>query len=360
MSLEARVGPPIAEAEAVRIAGELYGVAALAERVNGEYDDNFDLTGADGQELVHKVMHPGGEGPFIDLQCQALRHLAQRAPHLSLPRVLPDRSGELCSAVTVADGSTRLVWLLTFVKGTVLAKVRPHAPELLSDLGRFLGEMDVALHSFSHPAAHRELKWDSSRAAWIKNYVQHIVDAKGRALVEKFLALYESQVLPVLPRLRRSVIYGDANDYNVVVSDPWPQPRKVTSVIDFGDMHDGLIVSEPAIAAAYSILGKKDPLRAAAAIVAGYHQTFPLDETELSVLYALVGARLAVSVVNSACRKLLKPDDSYVTVSEAPAWEALQRLAEIHPRLAHHPVRPGCGIPAAPPNQPNRRWPAAD
>src|SRR5216684_1320263 len=356
MSLEARVGPPIAEAEAVRIASELYGVEASAQALPGEYDDNFHLTGTDGQEHVLKVMHPEREHSFIDMQCQALGHLAQRAPHLSLPRVLPDRSGELFSTVTIADGSTRLVWLLTFVKGIVLAKVRPHAPELLGDLGRFLGEMDVALRSFSHPAAHRELKWDSTRAAWIKNYVQHIADAKGRALVEKFLGLYDSNVVPALPRLRRSVIYGDANDYNVLVSDPWPQPRKVTSVIDFGDMHYGLTVSEPAIAAAYAILGEKDPLQAAAAIVAGYHKAFPLEGTELAVLYALIGTPLAVSVVNSACRKLLRPDDPYVTVSEASAWEALQRLAEIHPRFAYYAFRNACGLPAAPQSSRVQRW----
>ncbi len=356
MSLEARVGPPIAEAEAVRIASELYGVEASAQALPGEYDDNFHLTGTDGQEHVLKVMHPEREHSFIDMQCQALGHLAQRAPHLSLPRVLPDRSGELFSTVTIADGSTRLVWLLTFVKGIVLAKVRPHAPELLGDLGRFLGEMDVALRSFSHPAAHRELKWDSTRAAWIKNYVQHIADAKGRALVEKFLGLYDSNVVPALPRLRRSVIYGDANDYNVLVSDPWPQPRKVTSVIDFGDMHHGLTVSEPAIAVAYAILGKKDPLQAATGIVAGYHKAFALEETELAVLYALIGTRLAVSVVNSACRKPLKPDDPYVTVSEASAWEALQRLAEIHPRLAHYTFRAACGLPAVPQSEKVKDW----
>jgi 4-aminobutyrate aminotransferase-like enzyme/Ser/Thr protein kinase RdoA (MazF antagonist) len=356
MSLEARVGPPIGEAEAIRIARELHGVESSARALPGEYDDNFHLTGADGQEHVLKVMHPARERSFIDMQCQALRHLAQRAPHLSLPRVLPGHDGELFSAVTLADGSTRLVWLLTFVKGTVLAKVRPHAPELLSDLGRFLGEMDAALYSFSHPAAHRELKWDSSRAAWIKNYVQHLADAKGRALVEKFLGLYDSEVVPALPRLRRSVIYGDANDYNVLVSDPWPQPRKVASVIDFGDLHHGLTVSEPAIAAAYATLGQKDPLQAAACIVAGYHKAFPLEETELPVLYTLIGTRLAVSVVNSACRKLLKPDDPYVTVSEAPAWEALQGLAEIHPRLAHYTFRAACGLPAVPQSRKMKDW----
>jgi len=356
MSLEARAGPPIAEAEAARIAHELFGVEVSAQALPGEYDDNFRLTGADGQEHVLKVMHPARERSFIDMQCQALRHLAQRAPHLSLPRVLPDHDGELFSTVTIADGSTRLVWLLTFVKGTVLARVRPHAPELLSDLGRFLGEMDAALHSFSHPAAHRELKWDSTRAAWIKNYLQHITDAPGRALVEKFLGIYDSDVVPALPRLRRSVIYGDANDYNILVSDPWPQPRKVTSVIDFGDLHHGLTVSEPAIAAAYAILGKTDPLQAAAPIVAGYHKTFPLEEAELSVLYALIGTRLAVSVVNSSCRKRLKPDDPYVTVSEASAWEALRRLAEIHPRLAHYTFRGACGLPAVPQSEKVKDW----
>jgi 4-aminobutyrate aminotransferase-like enzyme/Ser/Thr protein kinase RdoA (MazF antagonist) len=356
MLLEARVAHPTTEAEAARIARELYGLEVSARTLPGEYDDNFQLKATDGCAYVLKVMHPAREHSFIDLQCQALRHLAQRAPHLALPRVLLSRSGELFTSITATDGSARLVWLLTFVKGKVLAEVRPHTPELLGDLGRFLGEMDAALRSFSHPSAHRELKWDSSRAAWIKDYVQHIGDAKRRALVEKFLGLYESEVVPALPRLRRSVIYGDANDYNVLISDPWPQPRRVTSVIDFGDMHHGLTISEPAIASAYAILGKKDPVQDTAAIVAGYHKAFPLEELELSVLFVLIGARLAVSVTNSAHRKILKPNDSYVTVSEAPAWEALERLAKIHPRFAHYTFRAACGLPPVPQGQAVERW----
>jgi 4-aminobutyrate aminotransferase-like enzyme/Ser/Thr protein kinase RdoA (MazF antagonist) len=306
------------------------------------------------------VMHPAREHSFIDLQCRALTHLAQRAPQLPLPRVTPNRRGELFAPIAAPDGSTRLVWLLTFVNGTVLAEVRPHTPELLGELGRFLGEMDAALQSFTHAAAHRELKWDSSRAGWIKDYVKHIGDSKRRALVEKFIALYEAEVVPNLPRLRRSVIYGDANDHNVMVSDPWPQPRKVVGVIDFGDMHHGITVSEVAIAAAYAILEKDDPLQAVSAVVAGYHGAFPLDELELSVLYALIGARLAVSVTNSAHRKTLKPDDPYVTVSEAPAWEALERLAKIHPRFAHCTFRVVCGLPAVPQGEKIKQWLAAN
>src|SRR6266852_270222 len=356
MLLEARVAQPTTEAQAVRLARELYVLEATARKLPGEYDDNFHLTSTDGREFVLKVMHPARELSFIDLQCRALTHLAQHAPQLPLPRVITNRSGELFASIGGADGATRLVWLLSFVKGTVLAEVRPHTPELLGDLGRFLGEMDAALQSFEHPAAHRELKWDSSRAGWIKVYVPEIENAGRHALVEKFLAIYEAEVVPKLPRLRRSVIYGDANDHNVLVSDPWPQPRRVVGVIDFGDMHHGLIASEPAIAAAYGILGKDDPLEAATAIVAGYHGAFPLNELELSVLYALIGARLAVSVANSAHRKTLKPNDQYVKVSEAPAWEALERLAKIHPRFGNYTFRAACGLLAVPQSEKIKHW----
>src|SRR6266704_2513121 len=356
MLLEARVVQPVTEAEAARLARELYGLEASAQALPGEYDENFHLRTSDSRAYVLKVMHPAREQSFIDMQCRALVHLAERAPHLSLPRIVRNLKGELFASIPGAEGSARLVWLLTFVEGRVLAEVRPHSPELLGNLGRFLGEMDAALQTFSHPAAHRELKWDSSRARWIKNILQHVADAKQRALVECFLALYEAEVAPVLPRLRRSVIYGDANDHNVLVTEPWPLPRKVASVIDFCDMHHGLIASEPAIAAAYAILDKKNPLPLAATIVAGYQGAFPLDELELSVFCALIGARLAVSVTNSAHRKTVKPDDPYVTVSEAPAWEALERLGKIHPRFAHYTFRAACGLPPVPQGEKIKRW----
>src|SRR5260370_17854536 len=183
MLLEARVAQPVTEAEAARLARELYRLEAAARALPGEYDDNFQLTSADGHAFVLKVMHPARERSFIDLQCRALTHLAQRAPQLPMPRVIPNRSGEQFTLIVAADGSTRLVWLLTFLHGTILAEVRPHSQELLGDLGRFLGEMDSALQSFTHPAAQRELKWDSARAGWIKDHYDVIPDSQRPPLL---------------------------------------------------------------------------------------------------------------------------------------------------------------------------------
>jgi 4-aminobutyrate aminotransferase-like enzyme/Ser/Thr protein kinase RdoA (MazF antagonist) len=372
MLLEERVSRNTTEAEAAELARELYGLAATATSLPGEYDDNFHLTPRDvpgaqprsavpqsisntEQEFVLKVMHPARERSFIDMQVRALQHLATRAPQLTVPRVRLNRQGEAFAAIPAADGSQRLAWLLTYVRGTMLVKARPHSADLLQSLGQFLGALDAALADFAHPAVRRELKWDLARAGWIRAHLHLIRDESQRALVETFLALY-AEVVPALPTLRRSVIYGDANDYNVLVGPPLPQPRKVVSVIDFGDMHESLTVSEVAIAAAYAMLGKENPLHAAAEVVAGYHRAFPLMQEELRVLYALIGTRLAVSVVNSAQRASVKPDDSYVTISEAPAWEALARLARIHPRFAHYTFREACGLDAVPRSELVRKW----
>jgi 4-aminobutyrate aminotransferase-like enzyme/Ser/Thr protein kinase RdoA (MazF antagonist) len=345
---EGRATRPLNEAEARALALRLYGLEAEAVALPGEFDDNFRLASPGGRLHVLKAMHPARERGLVELQCAILAWVEERAPHLPVPRVAPTRKGEGVAVVPGPDGAPRLVWMLGWLPGTPLAEARPRTPELLAGLGRTMGELDAALVGFDHPEARRDFKWDLARASWIREALEHVRDPERRALVERALARYESEVVPALPRLRRGVVHGDANDHNVLVGDPRAHPREVTGLLDFGDAHHGLLVAEPAVAAAYALLGQDDPLAAAAAVVSGYHTAFTLDEEEVSLLFALVGARLAVSVTNSAMRSGCAPSDPYVTVSEAPAWEALARLDRVHPRFAHYTFREACGLPPVP------------
>jgi|SRR5579864_1777646 len=339
--------------DAEAMASKLYGLHAVAAKLPGEYDDNFQLRTADGDEFVLKIMHPSRSEDFLKLQCAALQWVESKSPHLALPRVITTKAGEPFHAATF-DGSQRFVWLLTFIPGKVLAEVRPHSSALLETIGSFVGELDRALVDFKHPAGKRELKWDLARANWICEYLECVPEGRKRNLVENFLDTYASQVLVALPRLRAAVIYGDANDYNVIVRKTWPTPE--VSVVDFGDMHEGLTVAEPAIAAAYAILGKQDVLAAAIDVVRGYHRANPLLEDEIALLFPLIATRLAVSVVNSAYRKRSQSDDPYVTVSEAPAWDALERLSAVHPRFAEYCFREACGLEPVAKSKRVRGW----
>jgi len=340
MMPEARVAAPLTADVAARIARDVYGLTATIRMLPGEYDDNFHLQAPDSRAFVLKLMHPAREDSFVDMQCRAFTHLAGRAPHLALPRVIPTLNREFYTRVGLADETSRLVWMLSYLPGTTLAEAKPHTPELLGSLGRLLAEIDLALTDFAHPSAQRFLKWDLSRSNWARDYLGHIAQPERRALAKKFLNLFEEEAVPRFPSLRRSVIYGDANDHNALVDS---KSGRVVSVIDFGDMHESFTVGDPAIAAAYAILGKGDPLAAAGSVLAGYHEILPLTEEEIAAFFALMAARLAVSVVNSAHRKSLVPDDPYVTASEAPAWAALERLAATDSRTALEYFRAAAG-----------------
>jgi 4-aminobutyrate aminotransferase-like enzyme/Ser/Thr protein kinase RdoA (MazF antagonist) len=333
---------------AEHIAAELYGISARAAALPGEYDNNFRLTVEDGPDYVLKIMHPSRENGLVDLQVRALQHLAARAPGLSLQRVQPACSGEPLSVVEIEPGIMQGVWAVSYLHGRPIAETRPKTTQLLQELGAYVGEMTAALADFNHPAALRELKWDLERCAWINAHLEEISNPQRRRLVAQCMRKFSAEVLPALPSLRHSVIHGDANDYNVLTDSRRSQHPRIVGVIDFGDMHRGLTVAELAITIAYAILGQEDPLAAAAAVVRGFHRKFPLDDREIAVLLPLILARLCVSVVNAACRKALAPDDPYITISEAPAWAALEALAPLNAKLVHSTLRSACDLEAVP------------
>jgi len=133
--------------------------------------------------------------------------------------------------------------------------------------------------------------------------------------------------------LRQGVHQNDANDYNVLVN---PEQQEVTGILDFGDTVFTHTVNELAISIAYAAMHKPDPLTAAADVVRGFHRIFPLHEAELDVLWTMIGARLMVSVVNSAIGKIERPDNEYLQISERPAWDLLRKMHDIHPDFAHY------------------------
>jgi len=295
--------------DASRIAKELYGIDAVSTRLNGEFDDNFHLKGS--SEYILKVMRQGCGRDFVEMQIAAMQHL-----------------GESRIAGGICEYQGRLVWMLDWIPGKLLADTKYHSPQLLRNLGRLLARTDAKLATFDHLCAHRDLKWDLKRAGWIREYLHLTPDPE---LIKRIL-----DMIPDFAALRHSVIHGDANDHNVVVDGD------DVALIDFGDLHYTATVCELAIAGAYVALKERDPLAAIGHLVSGYDS---LDAAGIEALFPLILLRVAVSVVNSAHGKTLYPNDQYVTVSENAAWEALRTLSRIHPRLANYFLRSKCGVP---------------
>lgn len=329
---------------AIATVRRVYGFEAAAERLPGEYDDNFLMTSGTGARTVLKIAHPDRDRAFIDMQCAALQHLARRIANILVPEVICTMTSEPVTVALDPDGRERLVWMLRYIEGLPLSQTSPQNSHLRRSLGTYVGRVDAALADFDHPAAHRNLKWDSANANWILAEIQEIRDPAKRRLVEHFMRLYEAIVKPALPKVRRSVIHGDANESNTLTSVRACELPEVLSVIDYGDMHLTITVSGLTTACAYAIFGQSDPIAAAADVVAGYHHALPIQPEEFALLFPLIAARLCVSVVNSAIRSNLTPDDPYLTISEAPAWEILDRFASVSIKLAQARFRAACGL----------------
>ncbi|MEM8899389.1 MAG: aminotransferase class III-fold pyridoxal phosphate-dependent enzyme, partial [Bacteroidota bacterium] len=168
-------------------------------------------------------------------------------------------------------------------------------------------------------------------------------EKEDRALVEHFYSLIEEEATPLLQKLRKGINYNDAHMHNVLVQKTATDPE-VVGVIDFGDALYTHTINELAIACAYACMGKEEPLRAALEMSRGYHEVFPLEKSELAVLYYQIAARLLLTVVHAAENAHKEPDNEYLQVSARPAWDLLRKWRQIHPRFAYLSFCDACGI----------------
>ncbi len=322
--------PRFSKDDATRLAAELYGLQVTAEALESERDQNFRLRDAEGAQFVLKIANSGEAREVLELQNQALQFLAGSDTGLAWPRVIAARSDE--SMVPVAGHFVRL---LTWVEGDCIAHIRPRSAQLLSSLGGSLARVDAALEQFVHPAAHRQFHWDLRQAAMARPYLA-LLPAAGRRIVEPFLDACQRLDWN---ELRSSVIYGDANDHNILVDGAG---ERVVSFLDFGDMVHSATVCDLAVALAYVMLEERQPVAVAAQVVAAYHATRSLTAPEIDALYTLAVARLCLSVCYSAYQARRAPDNPYLHISEAPAWALLERLAAMPAGWADEVFRRAC------------------
>ena len=300
---------------AVAIAGEHFGIRASARQLPSERDQNFLLTGASGEQFVLKIANALEERTFLEAQNSVLKHLETRVSFCQRP--VQASAGEEIATVQGANGETHFVRLVRYLPGVPLAEIEPHPAALLHDLGRKLGQLAHALRDFDHPAVHRDFHWDLANGNHILNEFGGLIeDANLRALV--FKCQFDPEA-----NLRRSVIHGDANDYNVLVD---PQSMTVAGLLDFGDMVYSYTVGELAVAIAYVVLDKNNPRAAAAEVVNGYTGEFALLDNEREALWKLVLLRLAMSVCLAAYQLRQRPDNEYLRISQRAIEENLPHL----------------------------------
>jgi 4-aminobutyrate aminotransferase-like enzyme/Ser/Thr protein kinase RdoA (MazF antagonist) len=324
-----------------------WGIEGRLTVLPGEFDQNF-MVALNGQPThVLKIMRPGCEAAFVDLQCCALRHVVACDPALPVPAVVAARDGADYVRLPGDHGAGRLAWLITAMPGHLYALERPKTAALAHAVGVAHGRLGVALSDFRHAALARSMKWDLAAADWIVSHPQAIPEPARRGLVDGIAARFTGDLKARLAALPHVAIHNDLNDHNFLV-DAGAGDVRVSGLLDFGDMIPGARVADLAIAAAYLVLDEPRPMATLEAYVAGVHEVAPLGDEELALLWPLLLTRLAVSVTNSGLGKLARPDDPYVVVSARGAWAFLEASACWPEDYVTARLRRACGRPAHP------------
>lgn len=332
--------------DAKNLATAFFPLASLDEasiqEMSGYDDRNFYL------ETVLETDSPKTKRPFtlkvtnrkeskdvalLDAQNDLMLYL--RSGGFPAPQPIQTRDGSLKVLHPIAhpdcsEGDPKYaIRLLTFLAGELLAKVE-RTDSMLRHVGEFIGKMSIHLKDFPpHEAIDkRDFIWNlGTHLLSAKQYISFIETDSKRQLATEVMDAFESLVLPVLQTLPMDYIHGDLNDYNILMGDPDVSgERQVSGIIDYGDIMLSYRVVDIATLMAYMSIGKKDGLRVASQILAGYQSVHPLSDKELDLLYYLIAGRLCQSCVLCSYYYSLHPTNDYLLVHARPGWITLQEI----------------------------------
>ena len=334
--------PRFTAAEAARIAAELYGVHGTASALGSERDQAFLLEDG-GAGAVLKISNRSEDASVLELEEAAIAHVTAVDPGLPVARPLAPRAAFEGHEVRLFERRHG----------------RKAGPELDDDAVREVAEtharLCVALRSFFHPAAGRELLWNPRHAPLLRPLLVEIADPEQRALAARTLDGYDERVLPRWARLRGQVVHGDFNLDNLLLDE-----GGVAGILDFGDCCHTALAADVAVAVASLLRGRlpEDAFRVARIALDAFSSRLELEQLELELLGDLVSARLVAIVSISAWRSSRFPENAgYIEAWDNDSWQLLALLDDLGPEQVAHEL--GAQAPSTPTPELSRRRNAA-
>ena len=302
--------PRFTAAQAARIAAELFGIDGTASELGSERDQAFLLDDG-GEGGVLKISNRSEDEIVVEMEEAAIAHIAAVDPALPVARPLRPRAA--------FDGHP--VRLFERMHGAA------GGPELddsaVHEVAAVHARLCLALRSFFHPAAGRELLWDVRAAPRLRPLLDEIDDPSRRALVARTLDRFDQRVVPQWERLRAQVVHGDFNLDNLLLDER----GRLTGILDFGDCCHTAVAADVAVAVASFQRGRRpeDAFRIARIALDGFGSHLPLEPLELELLGDLVAARLAAIVSISAWRSRRFPENAaYIEAWDNDSWGLLE------------------------------------
>ena len=266
-----------------------FGIAGKWTPLEGERDQNYQVTEAGGEAWVFKVCNPDEGDAIATCQAAALEHIAHVDPALPVPRVRHTLAGERL-AVLSHDGQDYRVMVLSYLSGEVIGETGLQRRQL-HEMGQLLARLGISLRGFIDPApASRDLVWDTWKASNLSVQVPKLPPG-DQLLAAEILVHHRDVTVPALAGMRCQTIHGDVHPFNSLVDET----GAISGIIDFGDLVQGALVLDLSNALADFLTPGKDNAAIIFELVRGYAAMTRLEEIEADAILDLVEVRLLMT-----------------------------------------------------------------
>ena len=210
---------------AAHILRSFYGIEGQIHALPGELDLNFDIE-TDTGRLVLKLMRPGCDPDFVEMQVEAMECTRRDGLGKYIPKVIRSKAGASWQSVTDAEGKARIAWLISFLPGEVMAQVDPWTPRLAASIGETMARICRALEKFEHPLLDRKLNWDLRQGGWIADHLDAFSDDNRRRLIEKIAVNFTNELSPMLDAVTKNADPWRRERHECFYSQGWPTPGR--------------------------------------------------------------------------------------------------------------------------------------
>lgn len=343
LRINALFSPPCLDHELIKhILSKEYGLIGQHHRLTGEREQNVLLQEDGGGRYVVKIFRHADAPGVIDIQTQALQHIKSGLPQISIPVICNTLTGEAIFRSEFAGEGELEIRVLDYLEGYPIEVGSAPTPMLAHGAGELVGKVTRQLGRFPEQDIEAFMPWDISNGLLGNPAFWSLGGADIRRYEDAVRQGY-AEMLPSLLRQRAHLIYNDAHLGNLLrLSD---HASEVSGLIDFGDLVHAPIICDVAVLALAFAENADNPEEMAAAAVSGYHSSYPLAGQEADMIFDLMIARQALSVLLFDTKLMdprLQSDD--LAKARTELMGGLDRLLDIDKARMTLAIRDACGL----------------
>ncbi|MDZ5145677.1 aminotransferase [Microbacterium testaceum] len=320
--------PTLSDDEVRRLFADAFGVDIDVRGLGSQQDQNFRVFRRGSSEPlgVLKLSNPVFSEAEIEMQDAAAALVAERSPHMRIPRIVEGPRGAMSTWWESSQGRIH-ARVIENIAGRTLMGSGYLSPAVVEGMGALSGAVSLSLADFTHPASGRVLQWDLRHAGRVIDTLLPLEpDAEVRDVVQRAADAARAALAPVQDALPVQAGHFDVTDDNVLRA---PGETVPDAVIDFGDVCASWRVGEIAVTVSSVLHHDGATPESALPAIRAFDRLRDLSDDELTALWPLVILRGAVLVLSGRAQVRLDDENAYATVALDREFRILVQAASV-------------------------------